>query len=331
MRSPFLKSTAMIEAAPISFIPYLKSVIWGGNKICEYKGISQPEPNIGESWEISAVPGHESVVADGVYKGRLISDLTRQFGEDLLGSRVLEKYYGNFPLLIKIIDAADNLSVQVHPDDDLAAKRHNSLGKTEMWYIIGADEGARIYAGLRVAMTPDDYVRRVAEGTFAETLAVHPSAPGDVFFLPAGRVHAIGAGNLLVEIQESSDITYRIYDYDRRRADGKPRELHTELAKDAIDYKVYDDYRTPRVPDDISDATLVECGHFKTDRLRVDGAMDIECGGDSFTVLMCLYGEVTLEYPCGKTRMKAGATLLLPAVMTDVSLIGDATLLKVRS
>lgn len=328
---PSLKLMVMIEAAPIAFVPYLKSVIWGGTKICKYKGINHQEPNIGESWEISAVKGHESIVAEGPYKGKLITELADLFGEDLLGSAVMAKYNGKFPLLIKFIDAADNLSVQVHPNDDLAAKRHGCLGKTEMWYVIDANEGSKIYSGLSMAITPEDYVRRVVNGTFVETLAVHSSAPGDVFFLPSGRVHAIGAGNLLAEIQESSDITYRIYDYDRRDAQGNARELHIELAKDAIDYTVYDDYRKPNAPVDVVESTLVDCTHFTVDRISVDGEMPLICGADSFTVLMCIDGEVVLEYDSGKSLMKAGKTLLLPAVMTKLSLSGRATLLKAQA
>lgn len=325
MPSPSQKSTQMIEAAPIKFTPYLKSVIWGGNKICEYKGIEQPGPNIGESWEISAVPGHESVVAEGTYKGMTITELIDCFGADLLGEKVVEKYGNRFPLLVKIIDAADNLSVQVHPDDVLAQKRHNSLGKTEMWYIIDTDKDAKIFAGLNTAMTPDDYVRRVAEGTFADTLAVHKSAPGDVFFLPAGRVHAIGAGNLLAEIQESSDITYRIYDYNRRDAQGNARELHTDLAKDAIDYTVYADYKSPR-PDG-SENEIVSCEHFITTRLMVDGEKHVALNPRSFSILMCIDGNVTLRYNEGETSFSKGTTLLIPSSLALLTLEGKATLL----
>lgn len=321
----------MIEKAPIVFRPYLKSVIWGGNKICKYKGIPQPEPKIGESWEISAVPGHESVVAEGCYKDKNITELIDTFGAELLGEKVMKKYNGKFPLLIKLIDAADNLSVQVHPDDALAMKRHNSLGKTEMWYIIGTDKDAKIFAGLKVAMTPDDYVKRVANGTFAETLAAHDSAPGDVFFLPAGRVHAIGAGNLLAEIQESSDITYRIYDYDRRDAAGHTRELHTELAKDAIDYTVYDNYKNPPVPAEIKDCEIVKCDHFTTERILLDGEMSISYDGTSFIVVMCIAGDACLKYPGGEINLTPGHTVLLPAVLTSFTLKGKATLLTSHS
>lgn len=320
----------MIEKAPIVFTPYLKSVIWGGNKICAYKGIEQPEPNIGESWEISAVPGHESIVAEGAYKGASLLQLIQRFGAELLGDKVMKRYNGAFPLLIKLIDANDNLSVQVHPDDALAQQRHNSLGKAEMWYIIQADKDAKIYAGLKTQMSPEDYVKRVAEGTFAETVATHDSEAGDIFFLPAGRVHAIGAGNLLAEIQESSDITYRIYDYNRRDANGNTRELHTEQAKDAIDYTVTSEYKSPRAAADVADCEIANCEHFVTNRVLLDGEMTMEFDTSSFTVIMCLEGNAVLKYPAGEMTITAGQTVLLPAAMTSLSAIGKGLLLKTR-
>lgn len=321
----------MIDKAPIIFKPYLKSVIWGGNKICRYKGISQSEPNIGESWEISAVPGHVSVVESGCYEGKTLTELIDIFGEELLGEKVIAKYGNNFPLLIKIIDATDNLSVQVHPDDKLAKERHDSLGKTEMWYIIDTDKDAKIYAGLNRSMTPDEYASRVAEGTFAETLAVHDSHPGDVFFLPAGRVHAIGAGNLLAEIQESSDITYRIYDYDRRDAEGKTRELHTELAKDAIDYTVYEEYKSPRPDEKETECNIVSCDHFSTNRVNVAGEMKLKFREGSFTVIICIDGNAELVYPTGKMSLRQGSTVLIPAALSSLTVIGKATLLTTQS
>ena len=321
----------MIEKSPIRFVPYLKSVIWGGEKICRYKGIEQTEEKIGESWEISAVPGHESVVAEGPYKGMKITELIECFGPELLGTSVFDRYDGTFPLLVKLIDAQDNLSVQVHPDDDLARERHDSLGKTEMWYIIDAEKGAKIYSGLNRKLTSDEYVKMVADNTIEEVLAVHDSKAGDVFFLPAGRVHAIGAGNLLAEIQESSDITYRIYDYDRRDAQGNPRELHTEQAKDAIDYTFHEEYKSAPADPLVADAVIAECGHFKVDRLLLDGEMNLAYDASSFTVLMCLEGECFVEYGIGSMPMKRGETLLLPAVLTDFTLKGQATLLTARS
>ncbi len=326
-----MRRKRMIKKAPIKFVPYLKSVIWGGEKICKYKGIEQTEANIGESWEISAVPGHESVVADGPYKGMKITELIECFGPELLGREVFDRYDGKFPLLIKIIDANDNLSVQVHPDDALAKERHGSLGKTEMWYIIDAEKDAKIYSGLNREITADEYVERVKDGSIEEVLAVHDSHPGDVFFLPAGRVHAIGAGNLLAEIQESSDITYRIYDYGRKDAQGNTRELHTELAKDAIDYTYYDSYKSEPAEAGEEDAVIVRCDHFTVDRLLLDGKMELKFSEDSFTVLMCLEGEAMIAYEDGEMNVKAGETVLVPAALSSFGLKGKGILLTARS
>lgn len=327
-----------IKKAAIEFKPYLKSVIWGGNKICSYKGIKQEEENIGESWEISDVPGHVSVVESGEYAGLSLDDLIGRFGTQLLGKKVMEKYHGKFPLLFKLIDANDNLSVQVHPDDALAMKRHNSLGKTEMWYIISTEKDAKIYAGLSKSITPDEYEAKVADGTFTDVIATHESNPGDVFFLPAGRVHAIGAGNLLAEIQESSDITYRIFDYNRRDANGNTRELHTQLAKDAIDYTVYDNYKTV-ISDDsqlttenfqLKTSNLIACEYFTTDLISVDGRKAMTLSPDSFTVIMCLEGDMTLECEDGKTLVKAAHSVLLPAAVGKVVASSNAKFLSVQ-
>ncbi|MCH5238894.1 MAG: class I mannose-6-phosphate isomerase [Muribaculaceae bacterium] len=317
-----------IKNQPLSFLPYLKSVIWGGEKIKVYKGINTDQEKIGESWEISAVPGHVSVVEEGLYKGMSLNDLIDEFGSQLLGESVTKKYGKNFPLLIKFIDAADNLSVQVHPDDQLARKRHNSLGKTEMWYIIDAEPDAKIFSGLNREITPEEYKKRVEEGTFAETLAEHSSNPGDVFFLPAGRIHAIGAGNLLAEIQENSDVTYRIYDYDRRDANGNPRELHTDLAKDAIDYKVYDNYKEEAPSESEKEVTLAECEHFVTKRLIIDGNKTIVTDGHSFEILICLEGNVKIICSEGSTHLNAGHSALIPAKVKQFTLEGKAKLLS---
>lgn len=321
----------MIELAPIVFEPYLKSVIWGGHRICSYKGIPEAQARIGESWEISAVPGHESIVSEGFYKGLSINELIERFGHSLLGTRVIGKYGHRFPLLVKIIDAADNLSVQVHPDDKLAAARHGCLGKTEMWYIIDSGKDAKIFAGLNTAMTPEQYAQYIAAGTFADTLAVHSSAPGDVFFLPAGRVHAIGAGNLLAEIQESSDVTYRIFDYNRRDADGNTRELHTELAKDAIDFEVHPRYKSPRAADSAPDCELVSCDHFTTRRLLVDGNTSLTLAPGSFSVIMNIGADVALRYSSGTTTLARGTTALIPAALTSLDIIGKSTLLLINA
>ena len=220
---------------PLRFTPQLKSLIWGGEKIAPYKGIRTGGRNIGESWELSGVAGNESVVAEGEYAGRTLPELIARFRGELVGEAVYERHGTEFPLLVKFIDARQDLSIQVHPDDQLAWTRHKSNGKTEMWYVVAADEGAHLKSGFSQQLTPAEYERMVADHTLTDALCDYPVIAGDLFFLPAGRVHAICAGTFVAEIQQTSDITYRIYDYGRTGADGKPRELHTELAKDAID------------------------------------------------------------------------------------------------
>lgn len=223
---------------PIKFLPYFKSTIWGGDEISRFKGISLNCKDIGESWELSAVPGCESIVADGEDCGLTLKDLVVKYREELVGKHVYERFGDEFPLLVKFIDAKDDLSLQVHPDDRLAKQRHNSFGKTEMWYILNSQKNAKIHTGLTRQIDADEYEKRVREKTLMEVVGSYDSTPGDLFFLPAGRLHAIGTGNFLVEIQQSSDITYRVDDYGRRDSEGNLRELHTELAKDAIDYEL---------------------------------------------------------------------------------------------
>lgn len=314
--------------APFKFVPYLKPVLWGGDKIAPFKGIKCDCENIGESWEISGVPGHESLVSEGPDKGMTLPQLVDKYGELLMGKRVIERYGDTFPLLIKLIDAKKDLSVQVHPDDTLAEKRHHSLGKTEMWYIVDAGPGAKIYAGLSEKITPEDYTRLVAEKKIMDVVACHDSSSGDIFFLPAGRIHAIGAGNLLAEIQETSDITYRVYDFDRRDADGNLRELHTELAKDAIDYTVYPDYKGSYDKSSKGETDLVKCGHFDVRRVIVGGRCDVAVEPDSFVVIMCLGGECVIHTGDVSTTMFRGETILVPASSAaSIAATGDATLL----
>lgn len=320
----------MIEKAPISFRPNLKSVIWGGSRLCSYKGIPDSGEKIGESWEVSAVPGRESVVAEGAYAGMTLPRLAETFGEELLGRNVIERHGCAFPLLVKLIDAADNLSVQVHPDDTLAMRRHGTPGKTEMWYIIDSEAGARIYSGFKRPITPSEYERRVADNTFPEVLADHAAHPGEVYFLPAGRVHSIGAGVLLAEIQQSSDITYRIYDYDRRDAAGKPRELHTALAEEAIDFSDASPKSNPTTPGKSDMEEIASCGHFAVKRLVIDEPTPLYFDSGSFTVIMCLGGSATLTYAGGRTDLPRGHSLLLPATLNAVVMNGNATILTAR-
>ena len=235
---------------PLKFEPILKTIVWGGEKIAPYKGIETAQKHIGESWELSGVAGNESVGSEGRLKAKPIAEL--------VGEHACENTGDEFPLLSKFIDALTDLSVQVHPNDELAAVRHNgSKGKTEMWYVVAADKGAHLLAGLTKKITPEEYAAKVADGTITDVLARYDVHPGDVFFLPAGRIHAICGGCFIAEIQQTSNITYRIYDYGRLGLDGKPREVHTELAKDAIDYTVYPDYRTHYSPEQNEEQEVV--------------------------------------------------------------------------
>ena len=316
----------MTNLEPFKFEPYLKSVLWGGEKIAKYKGIVTDQHNIGESWEISGVDGHESVVAEGNDKGLNLRQIIEKYKGDLVGNAVYAKYGDTFPLLVKIIDAKGDLSVQVHPDDTLAKARHNSYGKTEMWYIIDAEEGAPIYAGLSKQITPEEYEKLVADNAIMDVIARHDSHAGDLFFLPAGRIHAIGAGNLLAEIQQTSDITYRVYDFDRRDANGNPRELHTEQAKDAIDYTVYPEYKSEYDRNGKSATPLVKCQYFDVKREIIDGVSTIDASADSFMIIMCLDGEATItDNLGGVTHVKKGESILVPAVITSMKAEGKAT------
>ena len=310
---------------PLKFEPIFKTIVWGGEKIAPYKGVETDQEHIGESWELSGVKGNESVVANGTWKGRTIAELVKEFQGKLVGEHVYADTGDEFPLLIKFIDALSDLSVQVHPNDELAAARHNgSKGKTEMWYVVDAEPGAHLLAGMTEEITPEEYERRVADGTITEVLARHDVHPGDVFFLPAGRIHAIGAGTFVAEIQQTSDITYRIYDYKRPGLDGKPRQLHTQEAKDAIDYKVYPEYRTAYEACANREAPLVDCPYFTTSLYTLDKPVAKDLTGiDSFVVVMCLEGEGALEvggadFPEGILPVRRGETVLVPAAATDL-------------
>lgn len=310
---------------PFKFEPYLKETLWGGERIAPFKGIQTDSTCIGESWEISGVVGHESVVADrglaaDADVGVTLPQLIERYKGALLGDAVYAKYGHEFPLLVKFINARKDLSVQVHPDDAMAQQRHHCQGKTEMWYIMDADDGAQIYAGLSEAITPDDYERLVQENRFMDVVASHDSHAGDVFFLPSGRVHSIGGGNFLVEIQQTSDITYRIYDFGRLDAQGRPRELHVEEAKDAIDYTVHPDYRTHYDTAD-PQATLVQCPYFTTHRLVVEGSAEVNYRTDSFVIAVCLSGSATLN----GIAVRQGETLLIPASDNVLRIDGTAT------
>lgn len=309
---------------PIKFNPILKSTIWGGSRICSYKHIEPQKEGIGESWEISVVPKSVSVIANGEYRGMPLTELIKTYGAEIVGKENLQRFGKTFPLLIKFIDACDDLSIQVHPTDELAEQRHHCKGKTEMWYVLDADDDATLFAGLNRPITADEYVERVANNTITDVLALHQIKKGDVFFLPAGDVHAIRKGTFIAEIQQSSDITYRIYDYDRRDAQGNARELHTELAKDAINYNAENRNRVLYEEKKNADNEIVSCDYFTTDIILLDEPMTMDYSDlDSFVVLICLEGACSLI--CGEeiTPLQAGETVLLPAVMEELEIVPD--------
>lgn len=314
---------------PLKFRPILKSMVWGGEKIAPFKSISTDQHNIGESWELSGVKGNESVVANGEYAGKTISEMIREFKGSLIGKSNWEKTGEEFPLLIKFIDAKQDLSIQVHPDDELAARRHNgSKGKTEMWYVVDTDPGAHLMAGLKKAITPDEYVERVNNNTITDVLEDFSLQPGDVFFLPAGRIHSIGSGSFIAEIQQTSDITYRIYDFGRLGLDGKPRELHTELAKDAIDYKVYPDYKTHYTKSKDKENVLVDCKYFTTSLYELDKEYTLDLKAlDSFLIMICIGGEGTVTDSEGNTEtLRKGETILIPASTESVKVVPEGNI-----
>ncbi len=312
---------------PFKFGLNLKQVLWGGDKIGAFKGVRINEGNVGESWEVSGLKGHESVVSEGHDKGLTLRELIRKYKGDLVGRRVYRKHGEEFPLLIKIIDAKLDLSVQVHPGDDLAQERHGCSGKTEMWYIIDSDKGAKLYAGMRKTITPEVYRRMVADSTILDAVQSHETHPGDIFFLPAGRIHAIGAGNLLAEIQQSSDITYRVYDFNRLDKDGKPRQLHTDLAADAIDYTIATDCKRNYVRSK-GVTSLINSIFFNVDRVIVESEFDLRMPHDAFLAVMCIAGAATMECDNGTSAtLRRGETVLVPAAVRSLHLTGAATLI----
>ena len=310
-----------------TFKPIYKEVIWGGTDILPYKGFPEDTRKIGESWELSHVEENFSVVANGVLAGKTIDELINDVGDRLLGATVIRKYGYTFPLLIKFIDARDTLSVQVHPNDRLAKTRHQSFGKTEMWYVVKAMPEAFLYSGFSQQIDAEEYVRRVEEGSIMDVLRKYDVKAGDVFFLPAGRIHAIGAGCLIAEIQQTSNITYRIYDYNRKDDFGNERELHTGPAKDAIDYTVYPDYQTSYVPVENEATEIVRCRHFTTSLLQLGQTVHRDFSVlDSFVIYICIAGQAILNDNKGNAlSVQQGQTILIPADTENLTIRPEQT------
>ena len=316
---------------PLKFEPILKQTLWGGDKIIPFKHLNETLPNVGESWEVSAVEGSESVVANGTDKGYTLPEMVRKYKEELVGEANYARFGNKFPLLIKFIDAKLDLSIQVHPGDELAKKRHNSFGKNEMWYVIAADKGAKLISGFAEEITPKEYKDRVHNGTFAEVLQTCAIEPGDVFYVPAGRVHGIGAGAFVAEIQQTSDITYRIFDYNRKDKDGKSRELHTSQAMDAINFSdVQDDFRTEYERVQNEPVEMVASPYFTTS--VYDMTEEITCDYselDSFVIFICVEGSCRLtDDNQNEITLRAGETVLLPAAVQEVTIVPEGQRVK---
>ncbi len=299
---------------PLKFHPIMKERLWGGTKLADQLHKPSTSDITGESWELSGVEGDVSIVANGPLKGNSLNELIQKSGEELLGRSVVERFGKEFPILIKFIDAKQDLSIQLHPHDELARSRHNSFGKTEMWYIMDAEDDASLIVGFNQPMTREKYIRSLEDKSLLDYMNYEKVKPGDTYFINTGKIHAIGAGVLLAEIQQTSDITYRVYDFDRRDKEGNLRELHTDLALDAIDFDQKDDFRVTYDRNEEEVNPMVDCPYFKTNYLNLSKDFVIDTRErDSFTILMCVQGDADVANEKGSASLTKGETLLLPA------------------
>lgn len=316
---------------PLKFHPILKERIWGGEKLKNLFNKDTQLEQVGESWELSDVDGDVSVVSNGELKGESLQEILATYKADLVGGKVYKQFGNNFPLLIKYIDAKADLSVQLHPNDELAAKRHNSFGKTEMWYVMQADDGARLIVDFNKGTTKEDYLTHLKNKTLPDILNFESVQKGDTFFIEVGRVHAIGAGVLLAEIQQTSDITYRLYDWDRLDAKGNSRELHTELALDAINFSMPNNYKAFYQKKENNSNEMVSCQYFTTNFLPLSKNLDKANTYDSFLIYMCVKGKVCFKANGFETEVETGETVLLPASLRnfEINPKTDSELLEV--
>ncbi len=313
---------------PLQFQPILKDRIWGGTKLKTYLNKPITTEITGESWEISTVENDVSIIANGFFKGKSLNELINEFPEAVLGTKVCKQFGKQFPLLFKYLDAREDLSIQVHPNDELAKKRHNSFGKTEMWYVMQADVDAKLIVGFKEKSSPKEYLKSLENKTIIDILDTKKVKKGDVFFLSTGTVHAIGSGTVIAEIQQTSDITYRIYDFNRVDANGNARELHVDLALDAINYNVVDAQKNyTKVENEAN--VMVDCPYFTTNFIPLDGAMKFDKNKESFSVYMCVEGSFELLYKEEKYDYKTGDSLLIPAKMTGFEIKGKASVLEI--
>jgi len=306
---------------PLKFEPICLEKIWGGNRLKTLLGKKYNLKNCGESWEISGVEGNISVVSNGFLKGNDLSELIEIYMGELVGDKVYEQFGLEFPLLIKFIDAQDDLSIQVHPNDELSKERHNAYGKTEMWYVVDVAEGALINSGFNQPVDREKYLENLENENLTEILKYDEAKVGDVYFIPAGRVHAIGKGSLVAEIQQTSDVTYRIFDYNRKDDKGNLRELHNDLAIDAIDFSYLDDYKTKYAAELNKSTEIVSCKYFTTNILEFDRTIDKDYNSlDSFVIYITLEGNFGVETEEGTEQVAKGETILIPASIEFVKL-----------
>ena len=326
------------------FEPLLKQTLWGGDKIIPFKHLNVSLDHVGESWELSGVSGSETIVADGPDKGKSLNQLVREQKDRLLGKENYDRFGDEFPLLVKFIDAQKDLSIQVHPNDEVAHRHGKPRGKTEMWYCLGDKETGRqgdretsgqgdkkpfIYNGLKQKITPEQYTQMVEDGTITDALARYDIHEGDVFFIPAGRIHAIGAGSFVTEIQQTSDVTYRIYDYKRKDKNGNYRELHTKEAAESIDYMVLPNYRAGYEPKQNEGVELVQCPFFTTSVYDLTEPMTLDYSElDSFVILIAVKGEGIIVCDGEEQSFCMGDTLLLPATTQEVKVEGTVKFLE---
>ncbi|MFV5694999.1 type I phosphomannose isomerase catalytic subunit [Flavobacterium sp. LB3P122] len=313
---------------PLQFNPILKERIWGGEKLNTVLHKPITSKITGESWELSTVECDVSVVANGEWKGKSLTTLINECPNEILGTAVHARFGKQFPLLFKYLDASEDLSIQVHPNDELAKKRHNSFGKTEMWYIMQADDNARIIVGFKEKSDANDYLENLKNKTLLSILTDVKVKSGDVFFLEAGTVHAIGAGLVVAEIQQTSDITYRLYDFDRVDANGNTRELHVNLALEAINYNTIEAKKEYTKNENVSNE-IVDCPYFTTNFLPLNGEITVSKSGKTFTVYMCVEGGFEIDFDNSKSQYKKGDTVLIPAAMNAFTLNGKASILEI--
>ncbi|MCF6365895.1 MAG: class I mannose-6-phosphate isomerase [Bacteroidales bacterium] len=309
---------------PLKFKPIFKEKVWGGNRLQTVLNKNITSGKTGESWEISGLRNNVSVVSEGKYSGKSIQELIDKHKSNFLGKKIYEKFGNVFPLLIKFIDAFDDLSVQVHPDDKFAEQQHNETGKNEMWYILDTMPNSELILGVKKTVTKDEYIKITKEKIFSDLLNSVTVNAGDAFYIPAGRIHAIMKGVLLAEIQQSSDLTYRIYDWDRKGLSGKYRDLHNELAAEVVELQAKKNYFLEYKKNDAF-AQLTSCEQFTVNRLKLlTPQIKNYSSKGSFVVLMCVSGTLSVIHKNIKYFIRKGETILIPAIiLAETELVSE--------